>query len=420
MLKVRLRSISTTPVENLPIKLFLNDRQISATTIAIADQDMVEIAFDMGFNLANLNNGTIKIEDYPVSFDNEFFFTLNYGNKINILEIAEPNAGKFIQEVYGNGNLFDLKRQQPGNIDYSLLQTSDLIVVNQLADLPDELSRRLMSFHSSGGLLLIIPNEDPLVRSYTDLLPGIRLVGSNNYVRLTNPDFSRPFFNNILLGGQQDISMPQAKAVWSWGPDRSAYLKFQDGRAFLSEVAANKFVMASPLTANYSDFQTHALFVPVMYRVAAKSGFKDQPLFYRSTQSELSFRIDSLQHNELLDIEGQSGVFIPDQRVSGRIVQLSVSEGMLPAGHYELKSNGENKYSFAINNDKKESELSQLSDNELIERYSGLNSEIYSSSNADAVVQEISTKYKGISLWRYTLSMSLLFLFMEVLFIRLL
>ena len=406
VLKVQLKNIGQEKVENLPIKLFLNDRQISATTIMLEAQEVSVVEFDLGYNLDSFNNGVVRIEDYPVAFDNEFYFTLNLGNKINVLEIAGNGAGNITQK--------------PGNIDYSILQTSDLIVVNQLEDLPEDLSERLIAYHASGGTLLIVPGESPAATTYSRLLTGVRLVAPGEFVRLLTPDFTRPFFNNILLDRAQDISMPQAKSVWNWGTDRNAFIKFQDSRPFLSEVAENKFVLACPLKDEYSSFQSHALFVPVMYRVAAKSGFKDQPLFYRLTKSELEFRVDSLQHNELIKIEGEIGEIIPDQRISGRILQISISEGMLPAGHYDIKAEDAKKYSFALNNEKEESDLLQLSDNELFDEYKTLHAEVYNSSNSNTVIQQLSTKYKGISLWRYALSLSLLFLLMEVLLIRIL
>jgi hypothetical protein len=420
VLKVGLKNISRGPIENLPIKLFLNNRQISATTIAIAPFDVFEVEFDLGYNLDNFNNGYVKIEDYPVAFDNEFYFTLNIGNKINVLEIAGADAGNFISGVYGNTNLFTLTTLKPGNIDYSLLQTSDLIIVNQLNALSDDLSNRLIAFHASGGTILIVPGPSPETTTFSKLISGVRTIEPGEFERLLTPDFTRPFFNNILLPGEQDISMPKARPVWYWGADRSAFLKLQDGRPFLSEVSANKFVLASPLHSEFSLFQTHAIFVPIMYRVAAKSGFKDQPLFYRLSETELAFRIDSLRHNELIKIAGEVGEIIPDQRISGRILQISISEGLLPAGHYDLIAGGIKRFSFALNNEKKESDLLQLSDNELVTGFSALDAQVYSTSDSDSVIQQLSTKYKGNSLWRYALSLSLLFLLVEVLLIRIL
>ena len=420
VMKAIIENIGLTTVENLPVKILINGRQVSATTITMAANERTQVSFDLGFNLEQFNKGTVNLEDYPVSFDNSFFFTLNMGRKVNVMEIAGSKATVFIQGVYGNTNLFNYDRQIQGNMDFSSLNTSDLVVLNQLEELSPQLLNRINDFYKSGGSVLLIPGELTLANSFTSLVANLRGTASTGKIRLASPDFERPFFENILLEDNEQILMPEAEASWQWGQDRSALLKFQDGRPFLSEYTQNLFVMAAPLNEGKSSFATHALFVPVMYRIAAKSGLKDQPLFYRIADSEMSFRIDSVNYNERLSVEGQGIEIIPDQRMSGKEVNISLLEGLLPAGHYDLVSEETRKYAFSLNNETQESDLVQMTTLEINEIFSQTTSEMFDGDTAALVAQQISTKYKGFSLWRYALSLCLLFLLLEVLFIRLL
>ena len=420
VLKAAVQNTGLEEVKDMPIKLYLNDRQISATTINLDPASSIEVSFDLGFGLEKSNLGTIALEDYPVVFDNDFYFNLNLGRKINILEVKGDEGTDYVKEVYGNPDLFNFSRTYSNNVDYSLIQPSDLIVLNELKSLTPGLLTRLTEFVNAGGSILVVPSPEVQTRDFGSLAPGIRPRQVSESYSLGNPDFRLPFFSNILIDESERLEMPTAKPVWAWGTDRNAFLTLQDGSPFLSQVRKGVVVMSAPLQQDYSTLSQHALYVPIMYRLAAVTGIKDQPLFYRLDNAELTLRVDSVQRDQRIELSNNDTEIIPDQFISGKSIYIGLTGSLLRAGHYSLNA-GQNKLAdLAFNNSVKESQVRSMSPTQIREKFGAENFDFYEGGSAEEVAEKLSNKYKGISLWRYALSLSLLFLFLEVLFIRLL
>ena len=51
----------------------------------------------------------ISFEDFPVTFDNEFYFVLNKQQNIKVVEIRDVESSSRISQVYGNTSLFDFQ-----------------------------------------------------------------------------------------------------------------------------------------------------------------------------------------------------------------------------------------------------------------------------------------------------------------------
>jgi hypothetical protein len=420
-LVVSVRNVSNEEISDIPIKIFMDDRQLSVTSATVPANQHIDINFNIGHDLQKQQKGKIVLEDYPVSFDNELFFTLAFTEKVNVVQILGNNSSNYLSAIYGNDLLFNQQSMPASNIDYQQLEDADLIIINQVAELEQGLVLRIIEFHNQGASVLIIPAESQSLSSYQTLIPTLRRTNlSENEVSLQSPDFSRPFFLNILEKKQENLTMPSAKAVWDWGGDRNALLKFVDGRPYLSEISPNLFVISSPLTDAYSGFQINAMFVPVMYRIAANSKQNIPPLFHRVSEQEIDLSISDIQANDILKLVNDAVEFIPDQKIKGKKVVIVLPGAAMTPGHYLVTSNTKQYYSIALNLDANESDISPLNETELREAFEDLNYTIIAGVDENEILNKITNEFKGIELWRYFLSLALLFLLVEALLIRLL
>ena len=425
ILVVRVKNISDEEISDIPIKIFMDDRQLSVTSATVPANQHIDIDFNIGHDLQNQQQGKIVIEDYPVSFDNELFFTHASIEKVNVGQILGNNSSNYLSAIYGNKLLFNQSSMPASNIDYQQLEEADLIIINQVAELEQGLALRIIEFHKQGASVLIIPAVNQSLSSYQTLIPTLRRTNlTESEVALQSPDFTRPFFVNILEKKQDNLAMPSAKAVWNWGGDRNALLKFVDGRPFLSVISPSLFVVASPLVDTHSGFQTNAMFVPVMYRIAANSRQNIPPMFHRLSEQEIDLSISDIQPNEILKLVNGKVEFIPNQKINGNkvvIVLPGVAAGTaMTPGHYLVTSSVTPFFSIALNLDTNESDINPLSESELMEALSGLNYTIVAGADQNEILNKITNEFKGIELWRYFLGLALLFLLVEALLIRLL
>ncbi|HEX6889560.1 MAG TPA: VWA domain-containing protein, partial [Chryseolinea sp.] len=91
VLHVKIRNDGKREVTQLNLKLSLNDIQAGTSAIDIPQGGVTEAEFDLASSLSGLNTAKISFNDFPVSFDNEFYLAVNFTSKIRVLEIKSTN-----------------------------------------------------------------------------------------------------------------------------------------------------------------------------------------------------------------------------------------------------------------------------------------------------------------------------------------
>ena len=423
-LKVKLRNSGTGDVNDLLLKLFFNDSQIATATVDLKANAGEETHFDLGFQLENsFNTGRISFEEYPVTFDNDFFFTINRNDRIRILEIKETSAVTSVERVYGNSEMFDFKSFNTNNLDYSQIGISDLVVINGLQTIDLALSAALLDFSAHNGNTLLIPSATPNIESYASLFAriGIRRVDSALMEPILPPDLRNPFFVSIFENENENFSMPEARPVITWIRDRDALLKFRSGDPFLARYSGSGYfyLMASPLSENYNTIDRHAIFVPVMYKIAASGKRSSNPLFYSLNRTSVTLTLDSLSSDRVAKLTKEELELIPFQVVRGNELIMELPKHSLAAGFYQVVYDGKLKTQIAFNSTGTESILAQYDTEELNSISEEIpNMRIFETENAQSFSAEIKERNLGVPLWKYALILALIFLMVEILLIR--
>lgn len=404
----------------LNVRLVVDGLQVGTITTDIPADSKKEVSFVLNNNQTGIHQAVISFGDTPITFDNEFYLSLNFSNRIKVVQIAERNTSSVIDKIYANNELFDLTSRVGTNIDYSQLAQADLVVLNELEQLDQSLQTVLKDFMAAGGTVLLIPAANPEVASYQSLLPSIVSSKQDKLLELTRPDSKNPFFNNVFQEQPSQMAMPLVKNSITWGDDRQAILKQQDDKPYLSLFSqqGKLYVMGGPMQSTHGTFLNHALVVPVMYRIAAFSRRNEQQLYQLLSQPLLNLRADSLQENQLITLKGETEV-TPAQRTISKQVLIDLSGLDLEAGHYQATADNDTLSSLAFNQTKSESMLKALSYQELTDFY-GTGADVYDiKTNASSAMTEVlKENYQGISLWKYSLMLAILFVLIEVLLLR--
>lgn len=422
VLRAKVRNDGKEDVEQLNVKLAINGVQAGAVIIKVPAGGIGEAVFDLTMRLSGLNRASITFNDFPVSFDNEFFFSLNYNEKIRIVEIRQSDGATPVEKVFGNQQIFNHKAFSKSNFNYSLLNEADLVVINGLDVIDQSLQAALHDYLNKDGVLFIIPGDGmdaAGLRTFLQL-PAIERVGTRSMQELDKPDYANPFFENVFEERSNAMIMPKAMPVVGWGADRSAILHLKNGAPFLSRFTQNGtvYLLASPLEAGYTDFYNHALFVPVMYRMAASSKRGEQKLYYTLNQSLLTLRLDSLPGEEQLRLVSNEEI-IPSQRKIGQQVVLDLPRHTLKTGFYKVVAAGDTVELLAFNPDSRESLMEQYGPDVATSFFGGGdNVRIFEASDSETFSNEIKERYLGTPLWKYAVMLALLFLVAEVLLIR--
>ncbi|MEZ4973553.1 MAG: BatA and WFA domain-containing protein [Cyclobacteriaceae bacterium] len=416
---VRLMNVGNRRAEGLIVKLVVNDIQTGAVSIDIEPNSVGDASFDIASGMRGLNEARISFTDYPISFDNEFFFTLNFTETIRVVEVKGEQGASYIERVFGNRQLFSYQGFQSSNVDYSLLAQADLVVLNGLSSIDPSLSATLSANLDNLGAVLVIPGDRPDVNNYNQLLRLNGLIASavTESSPLDKPDFQNPFFENVFEERSPTMEMPGAIPVLEWGPDRSAILRFRNSKPFLSQ-NGKIFLMASPLKRSYTEFHNNALFVPVMYRIAAAAKRSEQRRYYTLNNDLIIMRADSVYGDEPIRMVGSQEIVPPQRRVGDRFL-LEMPKFSMSPGFYDVLYRRDTLNLLAFNLDREESDLTQVEPDQITQVFGGgPHINMFQSSSIESFSNEIRERYLGTPLWKYALILALLFLLAEVLFIR--
>lgn len=415
---IRLHNVGARRSEGIIVKLVVDDIQTGAVSLDLEPNSFAEASFDIASGMRGLNTAKISFTDFPISFDNEFYFTLNFTETIRVVEVRNDSDNAFIERVFGNQQLFSYKGIQAGNVDLSLLTQADLIVLNGLNEIDASILATLNANKETMGAVLIIPGEQAQLNSYKKIIPlNLALAGTFEMSLLDRPDFQNPFFENVFEEKSPAMGMPSARPLLDWGVDRSAILKFRDGKPFLTH-NGKYFILSSPLLPGYTNFYNHALFVPVMYRIAASAKRAEQNNYYTLSNDLMTIRADSLFGDEPIRLIGSQEIVPPQRRVGDKFF-LEMPKFSMNAGFYYVKYRQDTLSLLAVNLDKRESDLNQYSVDEIKSFFGGGKQvTIFQGTSLESFSNEIKERYLGTPLWKHALILALLFLLAEVLFIR--
>ncbi len=422
-LNVILRNDGGEQIEDLLIRLSINDIQTANGSLNLDPYSSTEITFDLSSGLDKYNYGRLSFEDFPVTFDNDFNFALTLSDRISVIEIKNNDTTTVIERVFGNQEIFDFRSYLSGNIDYNDLLKSDLIVLNELEELDVTVSNVLSEYLEEKGDLLFIPAPQFNISSFNLLIGPIELIPDSMWTdqMLNNLDLNNPFFADIFEGNESQFDMPSARPVINIKEANESIMKFKDGKDFLSfkQIHNRLYTLASPLNLDHTNYSTHAIFVPVMYRMAMLSKKEFDRLYYILDQSIISITADSINSESVIKLKKHDQEIIPGARVAGNNLILDIPKFELSPGHYNIVIENIQKGTIAFNPGKSESMLLQHS----IENLSEITKEnsyvkLFNTKGFNNFDKEIKEKYLGIPLWRVALVLTLIFLFIEILLIR--
>lgn len=430
-LYVRIYNAGEDAVLDCPVKLVIDNVQIAALSIDLPPKQATETAINFMIRGNGAKSAWIEVENYPVEFDNLYYFVLRPSAKLNLTEIS-PDAESPLQRLFQNEPLFQTQRFSPQNIDYARLGSSDIILLQGLSDVPAALASNLAAYVSGGGTLVVIPpHQDANISSYSSLLQGFSIpaqlsAGTTGKTALAIPDRESPFFRTIFSEYDPKMQMPAANRTLVWSRSSEDILRYRGGAPFLSRFNRGQgkvYLMAASLEAEVNELVNHALFVPVMFRLAISSYKLEEQLAYRLQSNAIS--VPLLQNKTgdgIFKLVKDSTVVIPEQQVRAGQLVFNVPPDLNQAGFYDLQYQDQTLGRFAFNYDKQESLLDQYTPAELRSFLPANQQHVYVYEYSDnfSVKQEFEKRFFGVTLWKYCLLLCLIFLIAEIALIRLL
>jgi hypothetical protein len=405
--------------EEVNIKLLIDGQLYGTAEVDFRNQLVANHVFELQGALPGLERVELQIEDPTLQYDNSFYLSINKIDRVRVIEVYDENSPSFLSALFEDNEAFQFDRIDSRFVDNELLSSANFLLVNQIQKPSNQLISSVNGLLQSGGTVVVIPSAESGEGELSRL--GIRAnAESQERVKLSSPDFENPLYQGVFEDEDENIEMPEATVSFRVLNSELDYLQFVNGRSYLSKVISdgNLFFFASPFDIKYSSFPSHALFVPVMYKLALGSKVNLSNLYYYTDSETVFFPIDEVNPGSIFQLSSEASQLTPDQRIDGDRLVLEIPKDLIRAGHYSLMQESESVGTLSFNIPKSESDLSPL-DPAFFSELAELNHVTVMGLEGDGDVKRfLEAKIIGTSLWKYALLGALFFLFVEIILIR--
>ncbi|MGB5437264.1 MAG: BatA domain-containing protein [Maribacter sp.] len=387
---------------------FYNGGKLIAKTAAIFDRGKSEVPFTL--SISEVVNGKLAITDKGLPYDNHLYFNIDEKEKPKVLVIGDAPS-EYLKKIYTDDEFiftsFSLK-----NLNYRDLEGQNLILLNELENLPNSLISSIASYVTKGGDIVIIPSIDAEISSYNQLLTQLSLgsivekKGSENLI--TDIAFSHPLYDQVFEKTIRNFQFPKVNEYLTLKSNAPAILSFQNGDAFLIGDKGRYFYTAA-LGREHSNFQQSPLIVPTFLKMGTNS-LKHAELYYLLKGPNFLDLPFTLAKDAILKVGKGNQEFIPLQQSHANKVSLTFDENPTEDGIYTISEKGTALKNISFNYPRSESALV----------YTDLNSLDASSrqNSISSLFSALENDNRITELWKWFVILALLFLMIEVLLIK--
>ncbi len=372
----------------------------------------------------------LGITDYPIQFDDHYYFAYNVKEIINVLVINEQAPDPRLDAAFKGIEYFKVTNQLSRNLDYSKFPTYQLIIANGLVNISSGLSFELKQYVENGGNLLVFPGANANVASYQSFLQSVPANELQNFEpqerSVADINTEEFIFKDVFENRSANLKLPITKGNYristfaSRGEER--LLIYRDGSTFLAKYKAGQgalYLCAAPLDEEYSDLPKNGeIFIPMLYKMAISSA-RQRPIAYTIGRDETIEADNVVRGGEsVYKLKGEAEEFIPQQRIVASKAYLGIQNQVPTAGYYDLFLNRDSILAkYAFNYDRLESDLSYIPKDQLKENVPA-NVSVLTNEPEESLAEVVSDRSRGVVLWRWCVILALLALAGEILLLR--
>ncbi len=419
---------SNEKADNIAVKLLINGVQKSLGSVNVKPNSFSLDTLEFSGLKTGWQNAEVVLKDYPITFDDQLKFSFEIKSKLPVLSIYQGKPVRNIPVAYQTDNYFDFKEVNESQLNYAELAKQQLIILENLKMVSIGVGQQLKQYVIKGGSLTIFIPLNADLKSYQQFLQNL---GTDYPIQLKNQslkadklNISHPIFKDVFEQLPKNLDLPITTTFFVPSSftktTKQVLMAGQGNENLLSAYQLQKgkvYVSFLPIENEVSNFARHALFLPLLFKMAFL-GSQQQTLFYTIGQnSEVPINTLDLAETEVMKIKNKEIEIIPELRKKNAGSSLFFADQIKISGFYELYKNTDLLSVFAFNENRKES-LMQFYKQDELEKLFNISSKNIFNSNEAPIQKQINVASLGSSFWKLCLVLSIVFLIIEILLIR--
>ena len=420
-LKARLKNIGQKKTD-FSINLSINNQPKAIANTDISNEKIIDFYFVC--DSIGWKEGKITLTDFPIQYDNDFYFSFEIKDDILVQSLYQEQENKSLNKLFNKDENIKYSTQKISQLNYDNLMLQQLIILTEINEITSGLSRTLNNFVEKGGSLLVFPSEKI---NYKDYQLFLNSLNANYYISLNESPIKisrlndkHSIFDGVFKKLNEKLNFPQIKKYFKitqfTKTEMSSLLDFENDQSVIGEYNYKKgklYLSSIGISDSFSNFNKHALFVPILYNIASHSSIK-QSLYYFIGEKYIQSNF-KLSSDKIYSIENNEISFIPELQID----KLGVYDQIKQQGHYDLTENNKKLSGLTFNYKRIESNL-KLLELKKIKNISSKHKNILTITNKNkTLAKEIKEINNGKTLWKLCIIFTLIFLAIETIIIKL-
>jgi hypothetical protein len=432
-LNVRIKNASENDFEKIPVKLLINNQQKAIASFDVKSGEETDIRMPFTASEVGIQSGKLEITDFPITYDDSFYFTFEVKSEIPVLAIYDRNENVYLNSLFGKDSAFVYTTAPDNKLDYSAFSTNSLIILDGLKNISSGLGQEIRRFADGGGSIMVFPANEIDLDSYTEFFGLMAVNGftiaDTFQTRISSINLQSTVYDDVFESMPENIDLP---AVFRHYPIRrqansmmEELLTLQNGDVFLGAEPTGKgtfYLCAAPLDQQWTNFPKHAIFVPSLYKIALLSNPGSQLYYTAGDNEDIIIKKTTLNGDQIFKIRSLDGNFeiIPEHRAIASQISIFTRNKVKKAGNYEIVYEGRRIAGVSFNYNRAESDMVNLSKTQIEKMIQDFRLDNFSvisptSRSLSEVITEID---KGFRLWKIFIVLALVFLLGELLLLR--
>lgn len=432
-LHVKLTNHSSSPIADLPLKLTLNGSVRVAAQISLAADEVLDTAFVFNVNEAGFQAGIVTIDDYPIIFDNSYYFAYTISEKIPVLHIRADDSPTYLAQLFADDSVITYTEMSEKAIDYSAFSTTNLLLLEGLTTYSSGLVNELKKAVDNGVHVVVLAPEAKYYDNYAGFIAALGIGQTSPFdsasSRLAPLPFDDILFQGVFEKRDARIDLPRINKISTFKPAGQfaaiEVLQLVSGQPVLTRVIQGKGewnIFGTNLQDNSSNFGKHALFVPIFYNLALYSSPHQELQYTLGNSVEIAAPFLSAENagsGELI-VKGENTAFRPELRKAFNANTLVVHDQITKSGIYEIVLDGKKVAEFAMNYNRLESNPKVLTGEEVVEKLqaAGWQNVQLIEANLDTFGKTLKDVQQGNHFWWYCVLAAFLFFIVEICLIK--
>ncbi len=410
-------------IEGLTLNLKIDNKPKGIATFNIKAFSKEKQTINFVLDEGGIHQGILQLPGDNMAFDDNLYFSILIKNNFNVINISDED--RYVQSVFSEQKGFTYTPMKSGSIQYSEFQKASLICLQGATNISNGTATELNKFAKNGGNIMLFPNAKLPYGGLQNLASVFGFQIAENATQMLGKvsmmDKEHPLFNQVFEKIPKNIDLPNVSQYFAIAaPNGASVFKLSNGASFFSDIAIGKghlFICASALVGEHTNFQNHALFVPILLKAAMLNNYSGQ-MYYQCGQTDGI--ITDLKYNKENNLELRNGKFsyLPEVINNNGTIILNTNGEIETAANYLLKTaNSDSIFSaIAFNYNRNESDCRTFKEEELQKIADEMGIELFTKS-AENLSSQISVAQKGTPLWKWCIILVLIFLLIEILLI---